>query len=557
MNYDHREQRLSAVDGVNALFLIAWRNLARVNVDFWLITLAAVLAWGSFHLGERVAVRDGLGWDGEVYWSWVKDFPHEFGDAGIDSYRIQRIMSSFTLYSTFKLTGIEPTVRNTLRGFAALNIVSIVLVACFWCLTANHLKISTRGKWLGFVGLLLNFAVLKLSGYYPILVDMHAYANGAAMSYCYVTRRRFGMWIATIVGSFLWPTQLYIGTILSLFPRTIEKQNEADSERFSRPPTGSSVNNTINAPFRFDIIIAALAAFYLCVWSFYVSQRITLPMFGGLFPIQPVLGLSLSFVSLYVYLGLRPLLNCRELYRWPKIFSRQQILWTIGSLLIVVGVKFGQASLSNRPGYFSFNVYCFTIGITAIAKPGLYFLSHLVYFGPFWFFAARFWPTICREIHRQRGIGLTLVTAIGVCHSLDAESRHLIYLVPMILPYVVKSIEGLQWTNLQLTFLTIVSVLASKYWLVIGGPFHDNGNVFPDQYFWMNIGAFMSDETYIWQLPCCAFIVMAMHQVLLTSSIRSPHQEASVRQDPAIRTGQFEVFSSIVDENDQSAPSAA
>ena len=557
MNYDHSHQRLSTVEGVNALFVIARRNLARVNSDFWLIMLAGLLAWGSFSFGERVAVRDGLGWDGEIYWSWVKDFPHEFSDAGIDSYRIQRIMSSCTLYYAFKLTGVEPSVQNTLRGFAALNIVSIILVAYFWCLTANQLRISTQGKWLGFIGLLLNFAVLKLSGYYPILVDMQAYANGAAMSYCYVTRRRFGLWIATIVGAFLWPTQLYVGTILSLFPRAIDNLNKADADLFSRPANGTNESKTLSAPFRLDIILAALAAFYLCVWSLYVSTRITIPMFGGLFPIQPLLGLSLSISILYTYMGLRPLLNCRELYRWPQFLSRKQILWTIGSLLIVVGVKFCQASLSNRPGYYSFNVYCFAIGITAIAKPGLYFLSHIVYFGPFWLLAARFWPTVCREIHRQQGIGLTLVAAIGVCHSLDAESRHLVYLVPIVLPYVVMSVEGLEWTKSRLTFLGILSVLASKCWLLIGGPFLDNGNRFPDQYFWMNIGSFMSDETYLWQLSCCAFTVITMHQVLLQQSFRSSHLEASIRQKSVLQSSQFETRSSYVDENDQSAPAAA
>ncbi len=453
-------------------------------------------------------MRDGLGWDGEIYWSWVKDFPHEIQDVGIDAYRIQRILPSCVLHYGFRLLRVRASIRNTLRGFAAINILSIMLVAHFWCLTANHLQISGRGKWLGFVGLILNFAVLKLSGYYPILIDMEGYASASAMAYCYLTGRRFGLVIATIVGAFLWPTHLYVGAILLLFPR----------ETDPIPDSGKSFSQQLAVLWRIDIVLAGLAAFYITVWSLYACNRIRIPLFGGLFPIRSVLGLSIVVTIGYVFLALRPLLNDGRLYRLPRSVTWSQIRWTIGTLLLVVGVKFVQGCISSRPGYFGFNVYCFVVGITAVAKPGLYYLSHLVYYGPFWLLAAFHWPAVCRQIHRQNGIGLTLVIAIGICHSLDAESRHIIYLLPLLVPFVVQVIDRLDWSQNQLWFLTIISVLASKFWLTIGGPFLDNGNLYPDQYFWMSIGSFMTDQSYLWQLATAIVCAVLMNQVLLRNS---------------------------------------
>ncbi len=498
---------LSATAGLDLLLVRAKQRLTRVPGDVWLIALAGLLAWASFAFGERIAIRDGLGWEGEMYWNWVKDLRHEVFDVGIDAYCIQRILPSAILHYSFRLFHVQPTIVNTLRGFATLNLLSIMAVAYFWCATANHLRISTRGKWLGFIGLFLNYAVLKCSGYYVVMTDMPAFASGAAMAYCYLTRRRVGLWAATIVGAMLWPTQLYIGTVLSLFP----KRSATDGTN-SRPADITGPTAIRPSPWHLNIILAGLAGLYWLLWSSYACNRIQIPLWGGLWPIKSLLTLSLAISGVWVVLALKSLLNDRQLYRLP---TRVSLNWTVGAivtLLVAVGVKGGLQWLSTRPGYMGLPVYAYTIGISAVAKPGLFIVSHLVYYGPFWMLAAVFWPSICREIQRQHGLGLVLVTAIGVCHALDAESRHLIYLLPLMMPFVVRAIDRkIEWTTANMLALATLCVLASKCWLIVGGPFTDNANLFPDQYYWMNVGAFMADQTYLWQLAACAIAAVIVY----------------------------------------------
>ena len=82
---------LSAVEGCQFIVQRVEQRLARVPHDVWFVTLAVLLAWASFQFGERIAIRDGLGFEGENYGNWVRDFHYEAAEVGIDAYCIQRV----------------------------------------------------------------------------------------------------------------------------------------------------------------------------------------------------------------------------------------------------------------------------------------------------------------------------------------------------------------------------------------------------------------------------------------------------------------------------------
>ncbi len=383
------------------------------------------------------------------------------------------------------------------------------LSAGFWCATAIRLRISWRGKCLGFIGLFLNYAVLKGSGYNVVMNDLPACATGSAMIYCYLTGRRWGIWLTTIIGALLWPTVIYFGTLLAiLMPVSQSAQPVAAESRVI------SIGRPRGAPFRLDFLLAGLAAYAWCLWAMYSCERITIPLWGALFPIGPVMLLSLGLSALYVFFGLRPLLADRQLYRWPIRPSQAWLIGAAGSLAVALGIKLALYAATNRPGFMGLPVYAFTIGIIAVAKPGLFFVSHIVYFGPFWLLAYFNWSRICRAVRAQNGLGLKLVAMISVCHSLDGESRHLICFLPMIIPFVVQALDETTWTTRRLTLLAGLSVLASKVWLVVGGPFADNANAYPDQFYWMNIGSFMSDNSYLIQsfaIMICTYLTYRLN----------------------------------------------
>jgi hypothetical protein len=75
-----------------------------------------------------------------------------------------------------------------------------------------------------------------------------------------------------------------------------------------------------------------------------------------------------------------------------------------------------------------------------------------------------------------------------VIHSIDSESRHFNYLIPLVFPFIVKAIEPLRWTRAQYGLVMVLAAISTKAWLSIRGKFHDNTFMFPDQLYTMHPG---------------------------------------------------------------------
>ncbi len=448
-------------------------------VNWQIPVLACLLAIVSFAAGERIGFNNGLGWDGAIYAKWARDFHQEAFETGIDAYRIQRILPAAITHYALRGLGMTLSDKHILNCFAAINIISITLVAMFWVRIADILAIGTRGKWLGFSAMFLNYAVLKNTSFNPVLTDMPAYAVSAGMVWAYLTQRRVGLFVLTAIGAFVWPTLIYIGALLILFPR--------DNARDRRAAP---------APFQLNLIGAGLLTLYIGLGIYYVLERLNGPVFGFLEPIGAVIRLSLTIALAYVFFGSRTLLDNAALFDFRRWFSWSRLGSLLALVAMVVAIKAFQAALTDRPGYMSFSVYLLTVAVGTVAKPGVFLVAHVTYFGPWLILAAMLWKPICRLIH-EHGAGLTLAVLAGFLHGLDSESRHDIYLAPMLVPFFVKATESLGLSTNFYVFMAAISVLASKVWLTINGNFLDNAFLYPDQLYWMHHGPFMGNTMYI------------------------------------------------------------
>jgi hypothetical protein len=356
-----------------------------------------------------------------------------------------------------------------------------MLVAMFWVRIADRLHITTRGKWLGFTALFLNYAVLKNTSFNPVLTDMPAYAVSAGLVWAYLSQRQLALFVLTAIGAFVWPTLIYIGAILILFPRDPARDNNATA-----------------APFRLNVVGAGLLTFYIGLGIYYVLARLNGPVFGFLEPIAPVIRLSLAIAMAYVFFGTRSLLDNAALFECRRWVSWSRLGTLVALVGMVVAIKALQASLTDRPGYMAFSVYVLTVGVGAVAKPGVFLIAHVAYFGPWLLLTAMYWNPVCRLIH-QHGVGLTVAVLAGFLHGLDSESRHAIYLVPMLVPFLAKATDSLGWKPSAYVVFAAISALASKVWLSIKGQFLDNAFFYPDQLYWMHHGPFMSHAMYLAQ----------------------------------------------------------
>jgi hypothetical protein len=134
-----------------------------------------------------------------------------------------------------------------------------------------------------------------------------------------------------------------------------------------------------------------------------------------------------------------------------------------------------------------------------VAKPGIFFVAHVTFFGPVVLLAAFLWRPVCRLVN-EHGTGLTLAVLGGFVLSLNGQSRYFTNLFPFLVPFVVKAVEPLGWRPAHHVLFAALALLSSKVWMTFNcGPFHGRLFEFPDQYLFMSIGQWMSDTTYVIQ----------------------------------------------------------
>lgn len=475
--------------------------------DRLVILAAFLLATSGYMLAEKISIGGGFGWDGVTYGELARDFYHETFEAPLDAYRVQRIAPPFLVHFGLRLLGLSLSDPNIIHGFGALNIICLTLLACCWNRVTRELKISSAGVWLGFCGLFLSYAVSKNGTYYPVLTDIPAMAIGGGMLVCYLESRRIPLLMLAAIGAFTWPTLLAQGVLLALFPRE----------------PGRSDHLT-NAPRHLNAVVAALAAYYLVMLDVGIIKVLPPTVWSGVTPIRSVIWLSVAVAAMFLFQVVYRLLD----WNWQYDIRRcvQLKFWTNTLVVLVVafGIKVTQATWATKPSILAPQTYLLFVGLWTIAKPGVFLLAHILYFGPCLILGIFLWKSTSRHV-RQAGLGMTLMMLFGCSLAMDSESRHVINFVPAFVAFVVKATEARRWTTRQYLFLASLSLLLSKCWLTINvGPMVGNAFAWPDQRFMMTVGPFMSDEMYLWQ----GAIVVVVAAIIYVVCFRPPSEQGNV-----------------------------
>lgn len=459
----------------------------RTNVLLVLASLAVGLAgFSGYLLGDHLHVN-GIVFDASVYASLVRDFYGQL--AAVGAYRIQRILPSAVLYYVFRLCQVTPTDSHIIVGFILLNTLSITLTGYFFSLIAEHLSLSTSRKWLGIICLFINFAILKHQVYSPILTDTVAYAVGMMMLYFYLVRNSIGLLISTVLGAFVWPTMLLQGVILLIGFRR---------KGFGQSPLVNR-GNVKKAAVMVSLLISLFALVFI-LYLRYTGFKVVLPALDGAFYI------SLAVVFLYVFWGMKSLLSTGELLNIKYLFSHianRKFIFTLVLVTLVVGlIKLSQHFLTSPQGFdYPITRHLSVTFWVSILYPGVFYISHVIYFGPVIILLLFLWPKVCRLIN-QHGVGLSVCAVCSFIMSLDSESRHLTNFMPMFVVFLAKATESLRWGWKQYSLVGVLSLLMSKVWLTIG-PLKLKGDVatvlLTNQRLFMSLGPSMSGRMYVVQ----------------------------------------------------------
>lgn len=184
----------------------------------FLTMLLIVLLMGSTSLawGEIVQAGGGLGWDGAGYAAMVRDLPAMIAEGRLGTYYAQRVAPAAVVRAGLIAAGAEPTNATIISGFAAYNLVLMLIGVWLWKLTADRVDLGLQGRWIGFAGLFVNFQAAKQSFFYPVLTDVTALVASMAMLYFFIARRPWPLLAVSVVGAFSWPVIAVSGAALLL-----------------------------------------------------------------------------------------------------------------------------------------------------------------------------------------------------------------------------------------------------------------------------------------------------------------------------------------------------
>src|SRR5437764_15261446 len=105
------------------------------------IVVGSALMWA-----ERIALDDGLGWDGCQYAAWAKDFRGHVLSGNLSPNGAGRVLPSSLVHYGLRGLGIRLTARNIILGFASLNAFVLISMAFLWLGIARQLRLSSAGE---------------------------------------------------------------------------------------------------------------------------------------------------------------------------------------------------------------------------------------------------------------------------------------------------------------------------------------------------------------------------------------------------------------------------
>lgn len=481
----------------------------RIPTNRLMVALIQALGLVNLLVAEKIPVNGGFGWDGVVYGRWAKDFYNQVFLSEVTQYELQRVLPAALVHFSLRLIGAPLEDRNIILGFGVLNLFLLVIAVSVWGRIADALELSDKGKWLGFVGLVLNFAILKMTFYHPVLTDTSAFALGMLLLYFFLKDNSPGLWIVSLLGAFTWPTIMYFGLVLLVFPRKRDKAPDV-------PPALKIL----------PALAAALITVAGIIYFHFIKNLRPSVLESKAMPIESVVPLSVAGVALYLFFAVKPLADFGGLYDIGYIIRSLRFRNLVLAITVYLATQLVVITLSSEePG--PTRLFFVTTLLESVTKPLIFMVAHPIYYGPLLILTFLLWKPICRHIH-QYGIGLIIVMIVGVVLSINPESRRHIPLLPFFVAFTVKDAEALRWNATRSWLLVGLSLFFSKIWLPINRrPLEGNPLDFPWQRYFMNHGPWMSNQMYLIQGGIVLLTTLMFYFLLLRKL--TPHDTASDR----------------------------
>lgn len=483
------------------------------QLDWWLALAGLAIGLVIYLTGDRTNWSGGFGFDGRFYGELAKNFPSAvFAHGtvippgwtpepytgiqahGVDSYYIFRVFPSGLVWLGLKLTTLTPTYGHIIGLFAALNAFMFALATWCWCRCATLLGLRDREKVVGSIALLINFAVMRVGGYTPVLTDQVALGLGALTLYFWLRGWTPALAVTVFLLCFTWPLSFLTGAVLLLLPAP---RGISFAERSEEP---SSWGRSWRGMSRFSAAagaVAGVAALVTVIILNHGGSRVSSEgneQLHQLFPLSAVITGAFVFAVVAFFLPRDP----RDLLALVRSLKPSRIALAVG---VVAAARIIGKIFAQRAGYDSAQILEEELWWTTL-DPGVFVVIFVGYFGPLLLALLFDLPRAARDAWRL-GPGMAAIVAIGVLGALSTQAREVANIYPfLLLPGVLAFRRFFGLGNLALGAFFVVALAWSRIWLYIG-PIETSLAAllhFPAQTYYMAQGPWTTPSTYAMQL---------------------------------------------------------
>lgn len=448
--------------------------------------------------GEKVALNDGIGWDGEIYYNTMRRFITLIKHHGFNQYDIQRIMPWGLTQIICALLNVEVTRNIAIASGILYNSIALILSVLFYFRISNlkNWKLST--EIVGFSFLFFVYPVLKQVGYYPVTSDMIGYALGLMMCYYFLVDKKWALILLGIVGLFMWPTTTICAFALAFFSRKelqiANNYSNKDNKRFLQ------VIYFILAVIPFSILIFSMLQQGGDVMAaMKVSCSLMLPKSIWIVPIT-------CLCSCLYYCYMVSAFKVDLLCTLRENFSEKRDWVNLGLFILSIGATaIVSRSLANgNPGSLTTMQALQRVELSSMAEPFVFIENHFIYYGLGFLLVILLWRRVANVV-TQQGLGFLFVVALWVLFSIGPEARVSIMYWVFPLMALLMYLDTINIRSFAFCVLIIVQLILSRFWYTINvsdmekylsWDNYENYQEYPAQRYFMSQGPWQSYQMY-------------------------------------------------------------
>lgn len=443
-----------------------------------------LFAWGliQFFFGEQIVANQGLGWDGFRYASltqYLTESPE------LDDYTVYRVFLPALINLISTLFSFAVSAKNIIVSFHVIHLILLPISGYFFVSIMEHYNLKTQTKLLGIILCYINFAILRFTHYYPVMMDTVAFSLAIIIFYLFLKQKTFDYMLLGCIGAFIFPTLFLQALFLFLFSKPFEFK--ADKK----------------------IIFISLTVFFILLQYVLLKSNMldndvlySLKVQENYFFISALITAVLSTFFIYVFFSV----NVKSFL--IDFFSKENVSKIVVALTLIIVVALVAILLNvheKKSEYLNATLILFKFFITGNTMPGISVVAHTTYFGVIVFIIALFWKSWLVEANSISSGLLIVCLLILFKVGIGSESRAIINILPFLIFPLLLVLNKININFWSILSLFVSNVFISKIWLKLNG----EGNCeidqygtlgFPCQAFLMHLGPWMSYNAYWLQL---------------------------------------------------------